>query len=607
MTDRNPFIDDDADPLAMRRGSSGDAHYGAAGSAGNGPTGAGDDIIDLDIPEILDEQFDRTPVAQPPAGEWSPEANAWGAAYNYAPPDVYGQAGAYRPRNGPASPYGAYGPPSPYGPPPGMVPGASWPPHGPHGEVALPAAPLAYSQGRASALDRRQRGRGRTLAGVGTVVVVLLFFGLRMAMRASRDARDDYEPERYVREYEPSDGNSPATPRPNYDSPYDSPPSRYGGNRDRDYWDSRPTSREIPATDDRPSHDDPLFGPEPRSLFCERIEVPGPYVPAFFYEPNDNLAPTAAERATMRDVYGEQADALVTRMQDVKRGLVSMMALASDRAMASDVDGAMFWIQEAVDYEGVDLTSAVLDPRLTPVWRDARAHDLAEYIRKQTWARQDFADIVTETSGMHIVVTPNGSDAAGVALPLLVVLPHAGAAPIDYEQAFGSLADSMGVAMVFVDGSRYLGLRARAWTEGVADVDRVRAAIATASERASIDRSRVILFGHSQGAVAALRVLLEDPLDYAAAILSLPHARSRFRDVAGWPTPDLERKPVMVLGGTNGPSTPDDSLHVAELLSAFNAETRTLERTLLHHVPPRITTALPGWTAQLLELADEGN
>lgn len=188
--------------------------------------------------------------------------------------------------------------------------------------------------------------------------------------------------------------------------------------------------------------------------------------------------------------------------------------LACYLSRAGDLDGSIYWLQQAVIEEGVDAAWAAQDPDLIPLHADPRWPALQQHLQdaQRYWAERGAP--VTK------VFVPQGATGPQ---PTLVLLHGIASEPGNIYSAMIPGVWANPVAMVSASGTYARGPHTWLWAEDVAkDGARIDAALAEAKSQLVVDPAHTALVGFSQGGLVALDLLSSTPEKYSGVVAFSP-------------------------------------------------------------------------------------
>jgi predicted esterase len=278
----------------------------------------------------------------------------------------------------------------------------------------------------------------------------------------------------------------------------------------------------------------------------------------------------------------------------------SLYDLACYTARSGDVDGALYWLQQAAQKSGVDASWAEQDADLESLRNDPRWSRMRAYLGQYNafWVQSG-------VSAVSLVV-PKGYDGR-TPLPLLVGLHGLGDGPKHFVDAnYQAFADEQKLAVLGVSGTKPQGPTSFSWSEDVErDTARVEAAIKEVSDRVQPAPGKIVLFGFSQGAAMAVEIAASHPERYAGAIAM---SSGKTGEDFGW----LEMKPraanqaqgyIVVAGAGEHPGTVRMAHVYAEKLQSLGSRTyvHLYEGMNTHSFPPDFSENLAPWVSFVLD------
>lgn len=283
----------------------------------------------------------------------------------------------------------------------------------------------------------------------------------------------------------------------------------------------------------------------------------------------------------------------------VSRGGRGHGLLARAYARRADVTSSFYWLQRAALEEGVDPATAADDDDLAPLRADPRWAEVATFLGRASahWA----------SSGRHalVVITPDGLPTAR-AVPVLVGLHDDGDEPDDFldHDAYQRRALRLGVVFVGVSGTVPLGPKTYRWSfEPAENAKRIEEALAEARARVPLAADKVILFGFSEGAQAALEIAAREPARYRGAIAMSPGGLPwRISELAANPLIARQRY-VIAVASFESLDAVGTSYVDADLLRGLGATVRVHTAWLyaVHALPPDFEVRLPQWIDFMLD------
>lgn len=322
--------------------------------------------------------------------------------------------------------------------------------------------------------------------------------------------------------------------------------------------------------------------------------------------PSDDVAPAKWKQLGGEELLavadrsyqdGEYRKAVLLQSWGVQKAGHGRYNLACYYALLGNVDGALYWIQEAAATEGVDAAGAARDGDLKSVRPDPRWQSVARYLEsyERFWA----------ASGLHDerLIVPDGYH-ADRAIPLLVGLHGLGANAEEFAEE-QSRANALGMAFLAVSGTIPSGPRAFRWSEDpLRDEKRIADAIKSVTERVKAESGKIVLYGFSQGAQSALEIAARFPERYAGAIALSPGNLSGSRLGKVEPGDAIKRSGfVIAFGSGEAPGNVTLGKADAKALEALGARVllRPSEGQTAHAFPADFAEALPKWVGFLLK------
>jgi predicted esterase len=234
----------------------------------------------------------------------------------------------------------------------------------------------------------------------------------------------------------------------------------------------------------------------------------------------DELASLARRLASA----GNPREAARFQTWAVRSGVGGQYNLACWTALAGDLDGAFYWLQEAALDDGVEASWAGQDPDLASLHKDPRWKQVAPFLKRCNayWAASGHRQVV--------LVLPEGYR-QGTPIGVLVGMHGLGHRPDGFldEDLYQAFADELNMAIVGVSGTVSIGRRSFVWSEDPsADARQVRQALDGLSDRLTVKHGHVIAFGFSQGAQMGFEVAFRNPDEFRGAIVMSPGANNRF-------------------------------------------------------------------------------
>ncbi len=210
-----------------------------------------------------------------------------------------------------------------------------------------------------------------------------------------------------------------------------------------------------------------------------------------------------------------------------------------------------------------------------------------------------------------VVVTAPRGEPSGP-LPAMVWLHGYGAQPDIEDDYYQAVADALGIAVIGVAAThQFKGVPSEEWTPDVgfewseiptSDAARIGEGLNLAEREVPIDRSRVGLFGFSQGAAVAGVVAAGFPERYRGAILLSPGSLSDIPFEV--PTPLVNRRFFITVNAGEHRGNLDKARSMAEALSGRDAAVthRVVPDVSDHSFPPDFARRFIEWSTAILDL-----
>jgi predicted esterase len=200
--------------------------------------------------------------------------------------------------------------------------------------------------------------------------------------------------------------------------------------------------------------------------------------------------------------------------------------LACFLALAGEKEAAFYWLQQAAITDGADGTWAGEDSDLAILRKDPRWAIVAAFLKACNVAWSD--------SGYHrtTLILPKGYK-RGTRIGVVVGLHGLSSDPGSFvDEDVQPFADELNMAFVGVSGTIPGGRSSFSWAEKAAkDAPQIRRALKEVAGRVTIDPRRIVLYGFSQGGMAAFEVAFANPTEFRGAIPISPGGRN-FPDFA---------------------------------------------------------------------------
>ncbi len=365
------------------------------------------------------------------------------------------------------------------------------------------------------------------------------------------------------------------------------------------------TSGSSPIVDhpDRaPSHQDGGGrAPISRAAVAEKperpLDIPAPPAPDSIHEGRDLSKADGDELASLAGRFageGKPGEAAQFQYWAMRAGAGGQYNLACWTALAGDLEGAFYWLQEAALDDGVEESWAGQDPDLDTLHKDPRWKQVGPFLKRCNayWAASGHRQTV--------LVLPEGYK-KGTPIGVLVGLHGLGHRPDGFvDESFQSFADDLNMAIVGVSGTVPTGRRSFVWSEDPAsDARQIRRALADLSDRLTVKPGHIIAFGFSQGAQMGFEVAFQDPDEYLGAIVMSPGTTSRFYRLNKLtPSPGNRRQGyVCVCGAEEAPGNVSFTRDAAEFARKAGArvELRLDPGRSEHAFPPDFAASLARW------------
>lgn len=188
--------------------------------------------------------------------------------------------------------------------------------------------------------------------------------------------------------------------------------------------------------------------------------------------------------------------------------------LACFYSLSGNVEGSLYWLQEAAQKQGVDAGWAGEDSDLANVRRDSRWVDVKSFLQQYNdyWQTSDHHETT--------LIVPTGYT-FGKPIPLVIGLHGMGSRAKSFvDDGFQTWADELSVAFVGVSGTIPRGPTSFVWSEDPGkDLTRVLDAINEVSDRVTPEDGALVLFGFSQGAMMAAEIAARQPNMFCGALV----------------------------------------------------------------------------------------
>lgn len=306
---------------------------------------------------------------------------------------------------------------------------------------------------------------------------------------------------------------------------------------------------------------------------------------------DDDELPEIAHRHAMQGKWNDAALTLYQFLQKPEREH-ERYNLACYLSRAGNVDGALYWLQEAVKAEGVDPQFVVQDPDLMAVHADPRWPVLQEHINAA--ARYWQAHGPAETR----IWTPPGYQ-PGTPIDTVVLMHGIASEPQNtFIVMMPPLIDSQ-VAVVSVSGTWPRGPHAFLWAEDP-EKDHARVTAALASSPDKLTAGKVALVGFSQGGLVALNLVAAYPDAYTGAVAFSPGGNSG--GTFGGKPSLAGHHAIIVVGAGESAEYLRLSENAAEALAGRGAEVlhRVTPNQVDHGLPMDFRGKFPGWVSLAL-------
>lgn len=271
--------------------------------------------------------------------------------------------------------------------------------------------------------------------------------------------------------------------------------------------------------------------------------------------------------------------------------------LACFYALLGRVDNAIYALQMAAATEGVDVAWSTQDTDLESVHNDPRWANLLVYLRRteRYWSN-------TELSKTSVILPKNYDGKSPI--PVMIGLHGYGSSPDGFvDDAYQSIADRLNVAFVAVNATETVGPNSFQWSEDVEkDREHVEKVLKGIPDLVP-DRTKIGLFGFSQGGFVAIAMAARYPNDYRGALIMSPGGNST-PDITEYPRdPKHSQQQYFV---TVGAGEAYGNVIIARAfdrsLNDIGAphELKVYPDMSEHSFPPDFIEKLPEWTSKIL-------
>ena len=329
------------------------------------------------------------------------------------------------------------------------------------------------------------------------------------------------------------------------------------------------------------------------------ISIPAPPEPSPMFEgvdlrqqTSDSLLETAklaARKRQMEQAIQLQHWAIANATREGSGG--GQYDLACFYSLEQQSTAALHWLQRAAREEGVVPRWAFKDPDLMAARDDLRWSETRDFLQHSAgyWKASGLAR-------EHLIV-PEGYQ-NDESIPLMIGLHGLGGSETFVHEEYQIYADRLGIAFLGVTGTVPRGPFSFVWSEKSAiDHQRVQAAMKAVENRIRIDRSKVVVFGFSQGGWVAGLLAATHPDSYCGALCLSSGYREESELARLQPSLTNKARVVVIYGGGEHPG----NIRVGEDLIEWFSKTSgsvlnpPYSDMTTHAFPPDYWERLPEW------------
>jgi predicted esterase len=279
----------------------------------------------------------------------------------------------------------------------------------------------------------------------------------------------------------------------------------------------------------------------------------------------------------------------------VKSGAGGEYNLACWTALAGDVDGAFYWLQEAALGDGADADWAANDSDLVSLRKDPRWKQVLLFLKQ--------SNAYWKASGHHrtLLVLPEGYT-KGTPIGVVIGLHGLGDKPDGYAnpETYQPFANELNMAILGVSGTVPNGQRSFAWSENAKlDAAQIRRALEEVADRLTVKPGSLITFGFSQGGQMGFEVAFQNPDDFKGAIVMSPGIVTRSVDLTKITPSDKNKAQgyVCLCGAEESPGNVAYTKQDAEFAQKAGArvEMKLYEGVDKHAFPPDFAASFVRW------------
>ncbi len=253
-------------------------------------------------------------------------------------------------------------------------------------------------------------------------------------------------------------------------------------------------------------------------------------MPAPKDSPDQPIKPEVLAKASAEELHrasyeyhgeGDVPRAIFLRTQAYQKNaaLPGKLELAGWCAQAKDVDGAVYWLQQAALSDNLD--DVMVDEALLPVRKDARWAKLKPFLESAEKAWK------TSSYWRAVLVVPAGYDPAKP-IPLLLTLHGMGSVPEDFadDPAYQQLADELQIAVLGISGTKPEGKHRFVWQEKFEDDwKHVEKVLSHLDKKVTPAKGKCLALGFSQGGQLSAELTAAHPEMFAGGIILSPGYR----------------------------------------------------------------------------------
>ena len=218
------------------------------------------------------------------------------------------------------------------------------------------------------------------------------------------------------------------------------------------------------------------------------------------------------QAATQLAREGKTREAVQLQFWSVRLRDKGRYDLACWYALDHQKDAAFYWLQQAAMIDGADADHADNDDDLESLRGDRRWAEVSRYIKACNAAWSSSGRFATS------LVLPK-KYVPGKPIGVVIGLHGLGHSQEFIGPGDQPFADELDVAFLGVSGTIPTGRSSYVWAEDPEkDGAHVRQALRSVKDRVTVDPARILLFGFSQGAIAAFEIAFRYPDEFRGAI-----------------------------------------------------------------------------------------